>query len=146
MKTLILMVGLPRSGKSTWAKQSGFPIVSPDAIRLSIHGEAFNSKAEPWVWVTAKVMVSSLFEAGHNIVVLDATNTSRKRRDEWISDKWETRFKSIDISKEVCMDRAKDGGREDLLPVIERMVEFFEPLEVDEAPWDPKCDNIDSFA
>ena len=29
---LLATVGLPRSGKSTWAKEQGFPIVSPDAI------------------------------------------------------------------------------------------------------------------
>jgi len=38
MKILILTVGLPRSGKSTWAAKKGFPIVSPDAIRLAMHG------------------------------------------------------------------------------------------------------------
>ncbi len=40
-KTLIGMVGLPYSGKSTAARELGFPIVCPDAIRLALHGQRF---------------------------------------------------------------------------------------------------------
>ena len=35
---LIVMVGLPRSGKTTWARKQGYPIVNPDSIRLAFHG------------------------------------------------------------------------------------------------------------
>lgn len=38
MKTLHMMVGLPRSGKSTVANGLGFPIVEPDAIRRAVRG------------------------------------------------------------------------------------------------------------
>ncbi len=33
MNRLILTVGLPRSGKTTWALEQGWPIVNPDSIR-----------------------------------------------------------------------------------------------------------------
>jgi predicted kinase len=36
MQQLILTVGLPRSGKTTWAKQQGVPMVNRDAIRLAL--------------------------------------------------------------------------------------------------------------
>lgn len=52
--TLVLMVGLPRSGKSTIARSGRVPIVSPDAIRLALHGQPFIASAEPTVWATAK--------------------------------------------------------------------------------------------
>ena len=41
MKEIIVTVGLPRSGKTTWAREQGYPIVNPDSIRLSLHGKRF---------------------------------------------------------------------------------------------------------
>src|SRR5207302_1271835 len=92
---LICTVGLPRSGKSTWSQAQSYPIVSCDAIRLALHGQRFLAAAEPWVWTIAKTTVRALFFAGHKTVVLDSTNTTRKRRDEWQSKDWETQFKVI---------------------------------------------------
>lgn len=131
-KTLICTVGLPRSGKSTWAKAAGHPIVNPDSIRLALHGQRFISEAEPFVWAIAKAMVRSLFLAGHDAVILDATNNTRKRRDEWKSKDWETIFKVIDTPDYQCVDRAIAEGNETILPVIERMSHEHEPLGDDE--------------
>ena len=135
MKTLIATVGLPRSGKTTWAKEQGLPIVSPDAIRLTLHGPSlFMPPAELMVWTIAKYMVRALFLAGHDTVILDATNTTRKRRDEWqpTRDKiWdETRFKVIDTSEAVCVNRAIESD----FPtnVIRKMSLFSQPLQPDE--------------
>lgn len=125
-KTLILTVGLPRSGKSTWAKDQGIPVVNPDAIRLALHGQAFIQQTEPFVWLMAKYMVQSLFLAGHDKVILDACNGTRKRRDEWRSRAWDLKFQVFDTPKEVCIERAKEGGREDLIPVIEYMDRLWE--------------------
>ena len=132
---LICMVGLPQSGKSTWARSQGLPIVNPDAIRLALHGEAYIPQAEPMVWVLAKYMVTALFLAGHGAVILDATNTTRKRRDDWISDNWETVFKLIDESAGVCIQRAEQSGNVALVTVIEKMKEHFEKLGGDETLW-----------
>lgn len=125
---LICLIGLPYSGKSTWAISQGHPIVCPDAIRIALHGERFNALMEPYVWVIAKTMVKSLFLAGHNTVILDATNTTKKRRTEWVSDDWETNWEAIDTSKEECINRAKANGDEVIIPVIEKMAEQFEPV------------------
>ncbi len=135
-KQLILTVGVPRSGKSTWSRESGFPIVNPDSIRLALHGQTFLLEREPEVWHIARMMVNSLFIAGHRIVVLDATNVTRKRRDEWANNNWMTAFKVFTTDKETCTERAITGGREDLVPVIERMASQFEPLGVDELIWE----------
>jgi hypothetical protein len=73
---LIVMVGLPRSGKSTWARKSGYPVVSLNGIRRAIAGpgwrndedfDAFSS--EPVVWSHARVSLAALFYAGHRVVV-----------------------------------------------------------------------------
>ena len=132
---LIALVGLPRSGKSTWGRAQGWPIVNPDAIRLAIHGERFNAQAEPFVWLVAKTMIRALFLAGHRVVIFDATNTTRKRRDDLRSVEWETYFKVIDTSPEVCLNRAVSENDSDIIPVIERMVAQFESLEADEREW-----------
>ncbi len=129
---LILTVGLPRSGKSTWARSTGYPIVSPDAIRLAIHGQAFVDLAEPFVWATAKAMVRALFLAGHTTVILDATNTTRKRRDDWKSSAWVRDYATFDESPAVCKARATQTHREELIEVIDRMHEQFEPIKTDE--------------
>jgi len=132
---LIALVGLPRSGKSTWARVQTWPIVNPDAIRLAIHGERFNAQAEPFVWLVAKTMIRALFLAGHEVVILDATNTIRKRRDDLRSVEWETYFKVIDTPKEVCLDRAALENDNEIIPVIERMAAQFESLGEDEREW-----------
>ncbi len=120
---LILTVGLPRSGKSTWAKEQSLPIVNPDSIRLALHGHNFISEAEGFVWETAYLMAKSLFIAGHDSVIIDATNITERSRNTW-----KYKFPNCEIihkyfktEKEICIERAKLGGKEYLIPVIERM-------------------------
>ena len=133
-KTLILTVGLPRSGKSTWAKQQGRPIVNPDSIRMAIHGHPFIRLAEPLVWAIAKVMVRALFSAGHNTVILDATNTTKARRDEWRSSEWTCCFCQLgnEEMREACIDRAIASGKDYLVDVTEEMADTWESVSPEE--------------
>lgn len=126
--TLTLTVGLPRSGKSTWAKASGYPVVNPDSIRLVLHGQPFLPEREPEVWRLTRLMVEALFQAGHQTVVLDATNVTRKRRDAWRSDNWRVRFVVFPADKWTCQARAVMTNQDYLLPVIDRMAGAYEPL------------------
>lgn len=129
---LILTVGLPRGGKTTWARTTGWPIVNPDSIRLALHGQRFYGPAEPLVWATAYTMVEALRLAGHNTIVVDATNVSAKRRAEW-----ESRYagavelKVIETPPEECIRRALAEGDVYIVPVIERMAK----------EWDLPCQN-----
>ena len=131
MKRLILTVGLPRSGKSTWAKKQGLPIVNPDAIRLGLHGERFISEAEPFVWAIAKVMVNALFLAGHEEVILDATNITKARRDDW-KGPWKRLYQVIDTMEDVCISRAEREGDKEIIPIIRAMAKKYEPVGRDE--------------
>lgn len=134
--TLIVMVGLPRSGKSTWAKARNLPIVSPDAIRLALHGMRFLAIAEPMVWVLARIFVRALFLAGCSRVIVDGCHIKRDYRDEWKPDNvltsWRVVFKHIYTGKEVCLDRAKAEKDDEIIPIIERDADRFEPLQNDE--------------
>ncbi len=133
--TLVCTVGLPRSGKSTWAREQGVPVVNPDAIRLAIHGQPFVASAEPYVWAVAKTMVKALFLAGHTRVILDATNVTRKRRAEWDSPDWNTCFKVFDTPEHECVRRAIEGNHNALVPVVHRMAAQWETLQPDEPVW-----------
>ncbi len=129
-KVLILMVGLPYSGKSTKAKQvskeKNAPIVCPDTIRIALHGKKFIPESEGFVWAIAKTMVKALFLAGHNNVILDATNTTPKRRNEWVSDKWNTIFILNTTPKDICIERAKINGDVIIIPIIEKMADHLD--------------------
>jgi predicted kinase len=141
MRTPVLvgMCGLPRSGKSTQAaalvreyaaRGLVIPIVNPDSIRLALHGQRYQQLAEPFVWATAQVMVRALFLAGHRAVILDATNTTRQRRETWLSPDWETEWHVLDVPTGVCIERA--GADLELVGVIRRMAAEMEWPEPDE--------------
>jgi len=127
-KLLVLMVGLPRSGKTTkameYARKHNAAIVNPDSIRLALHGQAYVQSAEAHVWAIAHTMVDSLFMAGHDIVVIDACNNTQKRRNEWRYGKWDERcFIEVRTDAETCLDRLSttDANYENLKAAIERM-------------------------
>lgn len=129
---LILTVGLPKSGKSTWAKKQEIPIVNPDSIRLALHGKQFIAEAEEMVWTIAKYMVKSLFLAGHKEVILDATNITKKRRDQWLSKYWNVYYKEIKTDVNICINRAKEINNDVLITIIDKMNKEYEPLTEDE--------------
>ncbi|CAA9472311.1 MAG: GH25, partial [uncultured Rubrobacteraceae bacterium] len=61
----------------------GWTRIEPDAFRKALHGGAFFSPAEPIVWASAELAVRALLLGGHAVLV-DATNTTRRRRAGWI--------------------------------------------------------------
>lgn len=131
-KVLRMLVGLPRSGKSTIAKYMGKPIVNPDAIRLALHGQAFVPDAEAMVWTMTEYMIRSLFLAGHNTVILDATNITRERRDKFKSKKWIRWMYELSTDNETCCQRAIMNGKDFLLPIINDMDIKREAITTDE--------------
>ena len=125
MKYLIVVVGLPRSGKSTWSRNSGHPVVNKDAIRLALHGQRFYEPAETMVHATSLLMADSLLRV-HDTVIVDECNVTAKRRSEWQKrferpGECEVNFHVIWTSPQECIRRAK--GDEVLVPVIQRMAE-----------------------
>lgn len=124
MNKLILTVGLPRSGKSTWAKQQDLPIVSRDAIRLALHGQRFLSEAEDMVRVITTYMVKSLFLAGCKTVIVDECHVTKELRNRWISPDWEINYKYFSTPKEECLRRAEVNNDKELIPVIKSMAKI----------------------
>jgi len=128
------MMGLPRSGKSTVAlalsEATGAPIVSRDAIRRAIHGERFLQPAELLVQAAAKYMVQALFNAGHQMVIVDDTNLKVLTRDFWHGNAWETQFLPVETSMDECLARARQTNDEEILPVIVKMADYSIPLDL----------------
>ena len=139
MKTLIVTVGLPRSGKTTFARSLNCPIVNPDSIRLALCGDRFLAPAEPMVWCITYYMAEALFLAGHETVVIDATNTTAKRRVQW--KEWAEKvhvlseFKVLDTPPSECKRRALAMGDTYILPVIDRMAAEW---DMDKTSWPPE--------
>jgi|WetSurMetagenome_2_1015567.scaffolds.fasta_scaffold03042_10 predicted kinase len=118
---LILMVGLPRSGKSSWANQQGIPIVDLDAIRLAKTGQRWWGPIEHEISATARTMVRALFVAGHKTVILDSCNLLYEQREYFKCSPdivWDRLAKIIDTPASVCKDRAATTYP-DLVPVID---------------------------
>ena len=134
MNTLIVMVGLPRSGKTTWALDHIVPIVSPDAIRQVLRASGTPIAPQNVVDATARFQIRSLFMAGHTRLILDDPNVTRELRDRWYpkgkDPTWEVWFKHIFTGIDICLERAEP----DHIPVIKRYEDEFEPLEADETP------------
>lgn len=126
---LILTVGLPYSGKTTWALLTNLPVVSPDCIRMAIHGMRFIPETEPLVWAIARIMVRALFLTGHDNVILDACNNTRKRRDEWLDDLWDVEYQIMREPASVCIRRAIADNDDEIIPVIQRMWDEHEPVD-----------------
>lgn len=85
-----MMIGLPGSGKSTWAKQYAAKhentiIISQDAIRNMIKNNyVFDLKYEPFVKEVVDVSLKSAIERGYDIII-DETHISKLRRIEVIN-------------------------------------------------------------
>lgn len=129
---LIAMVGLPYSGKTTAAQKLRFPIVSPDAIRIALHGQRFVASAEPHVWAIARTMVGALHCAGHSQVVLDACNITRQRREDLHGWADEILFYQLETPASECLQRASEAQDVEILPIIQDMAARQELLYGDE--------------
>ncbi len=126
---LAIMCGLPRSGKTTVARdleRHGYVRVCPDDIRLALHGQPFLPQAEPLVWAVAEFMARALLTGGRPVVI-DACNVTAERRAPWVRMARDFGV-TLDIflveaSAETCIWR--EGG-EALTLVIERMAHQYE--------------------
>jgi predicted kinase len=84
---LIIMCGLPRSGKSTWIKKNKKKneiVVSKDVIRRTIFGHQYHENAEMFVWAVAESLARLLLMQGSSVII-DETNISRRIRAKWIN-------------------------------------------------------------
>jgi predicted kinase len=134
---LVLTVGLPLSGKSTWAAQTGVPVVNRDSIRLAIHGPIqFIKKIEDFVSQMEEWIVEALILSGSGNIIIDATHLRLSYWNRWAAfaaDMEEQhgftiviRYKKFFVSEVELYRRARVSEREHLIPVIGRMAKYIE--------------------
>ena len=136
---LIVMCGLPASGKSTytqWLVGSGvFYQVCPDLIRKELYGDENIQGDGKKVFSIAHSQIKSFGESGEN-VVFDATNINAKRRKELV-EKMRPYFDVI-ICKwfhtpyDICYARNQARDRQVPTEVLYRMFMNFEEPSKDE--------------
>ena len=119
---VILTIGLPRSGKSTWAKNHTFPIVNRDSIRLALYNQPYIQEMEEFVSYFETKMADSLIIAGNKTIIIDATHMKQKYIDKWKNqDHVKLILKYFYVHPDTCKQRAIDSDTEYLIPVIDRM-------------------------
>ncbi|MCW5314503.1 AAA family ATPase [Nostoc sp. KVJ3] len=128
--SLLLLIGLPGSGKSTFAKQllAEYPqmsLISTDAIR----GKLFGSEALQGPWLLIWQEVERQFQQAistENTAIFDATNAQRRHRREVIALARELGFAQItgiwvDTPVWLCLARNKKRSRQVPEEIILRM-------------------------
>lgn len=110
---LILTVGIPGSGKTTWAKgfcqRSGYDRICPDDIREEVTGNISDISRDREVWDLAFDRTEELLNEGKSIV-FDATNVNSKIRREIcyrFDDKAVILYKLFPCDKEEAKRRIK---------------------------------------
>lgn len=104
--TFYLTAGAPGSGKSSWAKKAGYPIVSTDAIRQT-HKLDLNSKEDTQrVYPLAKEELKRLFGEGQEVLIFDATNLDPHRRVNFIEMARRYQYRIVGVSTDIPLDTA----------------------------------------
>lgn len=88
MSKLCMLVGLPGSGKSTYAKnmeKKGYVIHSSDALRKELFGDEEFQEENEKIFEELKRRIKTDLKEGKN-VVFDACNISRKRRVAFLNE------------------------------------------------------------
>lgn len=140
----IMTVGIPGSGKSTWASElENVVVISSDDIRKELFGaddKECNGEENAKVFSVASHRVKKYLKRGRN-VVLDATNLNKKRRIVFLKDLKEQGidcYKQCELfmtSYEICMEQNKK--RERVVPDKDmyKLLSGFQPPHKSEG-WD----------
>ena len=106
---IVVLVGLPGSGKSTYIEQAGGHGLSSDAIRKLLADDETDQTIHARVFQTLRYLLEQRLEIGRPLTYIDATNLTPDERRPYIeiarAHGCEIEAVFLDVPLEVCRER-----------------------------------------
>jgi predicted kinase len=122
---VVLSIGLPGSGKSTWFKRHKILPLSSDMVRILLFDDVTEQRYQDLVFSTLRSMLRARLLARRPWNYLDATNLSAHERRSWIKLAHDFGYEAhavfFDVPPEVCMERNHRRERNVPEDVMQRM-------------------------
>ena len=133
---IVLLVGLPGAGKSTWLERMGATGLSSDAIRKLLADDEGDQSIHAVVFQTLRYLLVKRLAVGRPVTYIDATNLTPAERAPYIrigrARGCEVEAVFFDVPLEVC--RARNARRERVAPeaALARMAAKLAPPALEE--------------
>jgi predicted kinase len=112
---IILLIGLPGSGKSTWAARRSIVPLSSDLMRLLLSGNEENQSIHKQVFQAIRYLLRQRIRLGCKETYVDATHLTPWERKPYadIARRYGCRLEAVwfDIPAETCKRRNRRRGR-----------------------------------
>jgi predicted kinase len=133
---VVLTIGLPGSGKTTWFKRRGVTPLSSDMLRTILFDDITEQRYQGLVFSTLRSLLRARLIARMPWNYVDATNLSPHERRQWIkmaaSFGYEVQAVFFDVPLEVCLERNSKRDRPVSEDVMQKMAERLKPPAFDE--------------
>ena len=128
---VVLAIGLPGSGKTTWFKRRGVTPLSSDMLRSILFDDITEQRYQGLVFSTLRSLLRARLIAKMPWNYVDATNLSPHERRQWIkmakSFGYEVQAVFFDVPFEVCMERNHKRERTVSDETMQKMAERLRP-------------------
>src|SRR6185437_11104810 len=128
---VVLAIGLPGSGKTTWYKRRGVTPLSSDLLRTLLFDDISEQRYQGLVFSTLRSLLRARLIAKMPWNYVDATNLSPHERRQWIkmakSFGYEVQAVFLDVPLAVCLERNAKRERQVSDDVMHKMAERLRP-------------------